>query len=183
MKSIIKIMSACVLVVAAVNCYGTDQGQQVTISIKNKVSSAPDKAGVLGVTDKPTIFGNVYETNSAGRVLGENHKYYELPFDKCLKQTIYKPKSLTDRITKYHRVIFATSKQALKDKVMQNKNSNEVESVKIQQSTKQSEAALIECYSIKQGTKKTIKIVPGMSCGECNGKHIDHPTAMNIQDI
>lgn len=182
MKSIIKIMSACVLVVATANCSTLDQGQQVTIGIKNNVASVPDKAGRLGVTDKPSLFGNVYETNTGGKVLGENHQYYELPFGQCLKRTIFKPKTVAGRITKYHRVIVATTKQALKDKVTKNKNSNEVESVKIQQSTKKKDYENDECYSIKKGTKKKIiTIVPNMSCGECKG--MESPTAMNIKDI
>lgn len=180
MKSIIKIMSACVLVVATANCSTLDQGQQLMIGIKNNVKSlrveqvSTDAAKSISIVevDKPSIFGNVYQTDRNGKVIETDPKHYKIDFGQCLRSDIHKPKSLSGRIMKYHRIIVATSKEALQDKIMNNKNSNEVESRKIEQSSKQKAYAENECYSITQTsgkTKKKLKINPKLICSkDCN---------------
>lgn len=162
MKSIIKIMSACALLVAAVNCYGAQQGQKITVSVTNQLASTEDETSV-------PLYGNVYETNAAGKVIEKGEKkYYTIKVGECLAFTRYKPTTLKNRATHYHRLIFATTKKALKDKVTKNKNSNEVESLAITQSAKKSQEAVNECYWITPSTgKKTLKIILSGSCSAC----------------
>ena len=159
MKFMGKILSVCALLVAASNCYGTDQGQKINFYITNNI-----------LADDP-VYGNVYETNVGGKVTEKNPVYYILDKSSCLEVSKNKPASVKGRISKYHNVIFARTEQALKAKVQKNKNSNDTDSMRITQSFKQGEKPANECYSIVSvGTKKNIKITLD-SCTSCGGNY------------
>lgn len=171
MKSIIKIMSVCTLLVAAANCYGVEQGQKITVSVVNTLTSD-------GETPVPApLYGNIYETNVMGKVTEKGEKkYYTIEAGYCLEFKINKPTKL-----KQQRVIFATTKKALRDKIKNNKNSNQVDSLSIKQSAKGQNPI---CYWVTPSVgKKEIKIIlSGSTCSPCATKQ-EASIAQTIESI
>lgn len=135
MKHRSTLIGACALLMVTVTCYGGQEvGQPMAFNIYNK-------------TGKP-IYGNIYRTNASGKVLEldiHNDAYYTLGNYGCINKDINKS---LKRTSEYHRLIFATNEQALKQRIVDNKDSSAVQSKPIPQSFSKSKEQRIECYEI-----------------------------------
>lgn len=158
MKSISKILSAYALLVAVATCHGAEQkGQKVNFYITNNLPTSA------------SVYGNVYETSVTGKVTDKSKLYYKIDHQTCLEVSKNKSAKIKDRLTKYHRLIFATTESALKDKVINNKDSADVDSIAINQALKQDDKISSECYSIgSTGNSKNINIISD-TCTSCSG--------------
>lgn len=172
MKSIITIMSVCTLLVAAANCYGAEQGQKITVSVVNTLTSEGDAP-----TPAP-LYGNIYQANVAGKVNEKGEKtYYTIEAGRCIEFKINKPTTL-----KQQRVIFATTKKALRDKIKNNKNSNQVDSLAIKQSAVKGQNLICYWVTPSVGKKEIKTILSGSTCSPCETKQ-EASIAQTIESI
>lgn len=151
MKHIGKIMSVCAILLVAVTtgCSAEEkEGQQVVISVTNNTAN--------------WIYGSVYKINARGKVLDHEPIYYTIKPKNCLKWTINKS---LNRTSEFHRLIFATDKWALKQKVEKNKNSATVGTKLISQSLIKSKEIRHECYEVTATSK--VQIQPTQGCFDC----------------
>lgn len=159
MKSNIKIMSACALLVAVANCYGGEQkGQKVTVNIQN-------------VTDF-SVYGNIYTTNAAGTVKFTNDTQYFVIDPKTCIQLPPINKSL-NRKTEFNRLVFSAQPWSLKQRVQFKKRQSDVNSTLMQQTLLpqfmlNAQSTENECYSIN-GTQKKLKVTYMGSGDKCTG--------------